>query len=170
VIAIPVNALVPPLAVRQHLQRPLLVAFVSFLLIGWTGLAVAPLTATWAWVVLLGFGLGTFAMVLTLMGLRARTPESTAALSTVTQGGGYLLAAVGPLLVGVLRGSTGGYTGMFVVVFTGAVLLLLTGWGVCRARYVDDEVSGLPAHSGAGTDGPTIEVAGTEPAVTLPER
>jgi len=165
VIAIPVNAVVPPLAVRQHLQRPLLVGCVCCYLAGWSGLAVAPLTATWLWVVLLGLGLGTFAMVLTLLGLRARTPESTAALSTVTQGCGYLLAGVGPLLVGVLRGATGGYTGMFMLVYAGIVLLLITGWGVCRARYVDDEVPGLVV--GAPTGEPTVEVAGTEPPVTV---
>jgi CP family cyanate transporter-like MFS transporter len=164
VIAIPVNAVVPPLAVRQRLQRPLLVGFICCYVVGWTGLAVAPLTATWLWVTLLGLGLGTFAMVLTLMGLRARTPESTAALSTVVQGGGYLLAAVGPLLVGVLRGATGGYTGMFVLVYIGVLLLLVAGWNVCRERYVDDE---LPS-AGGGDREPGIEVAGAEPPVMLP--
>jgi MFS transporter, CP family, cyanate transporter len=113
---------------------------------------------------LLGLGLGTFAMVLTMMGLRARTPESTAALSTVVQGGGYLLAAVGPLLVGVLRGATGGYTGMFVLVYAGVVLLLVTGWTVCRERYVDDELPGAQDVS----RGPEVEVAGAEPLVTVP--
>jgi CP family cyanate transporter-like MFS transporter len=168
IIAIPVNAAVPPLTVRPRLQRPLLVGFICCYLAGWTGLAAAPLTATWLWVTLLGLGLGTFAMVLTLLGLRARTPESTAALSTVTQGGGYLIAAVGPLLVGILRGATGGYTGMFVLVYIGVVLLLVTGWVVCRERYVDDE---LPGGAPAGTArGGTVEVAGAEPAVTLPER
>jgi CP family cyanate transporter-like MFS transporter len=166
VIAIPVNAIVPPLAVRQGLQRPLLVSCVCCYLAGWTGLATVPLTATWLWATLLGLGLGTFAMVLTLMGLRARTPESTAALSTVVQGGGYLLAAVGPLLVGVLRGATGGYTGMFVLVYVGVVLLLITGWTVCRERYVDDE---LPTPGGADSE-PDIEVAGTEPPVTVRKR
>jgi CP family cyanate transporter-like MFS transporter len=168
VIAIPVNALVPPLVVRQHLQRPLLIVFGCCYVVGWTGLALVPLTATWLWVTVLGLGLGTFAMVLTLMGLRARTPESTAALSTVVQGVGYLLAAVGPLLVGVLRGATGGYTGMFVLVFIGVVLLIVTGWVVCRERYVDDEVPGLIA--GPPTAGPVVEVAGAEPAVRLPDR
>jgi MFS transporter, CP family, cyanate transporter len=168
VIAIPVNALVPPLVVRQHLQRPLLIVFACCYVVGWTGLALVPLTATWLWVTLLGLGLGTFAMVLTLMGLRARTPESTAALSTVVQGIGYLLAAVGPLLVGVLRGATGGYTGMFVIVFVGVVLLIVTGWVVCRERYVEDEVPGLPA--GPPSAGAVVEVAGAEPAVTVRER
>jgi CP family cyanate transporter-like MFS transporter len=166
VIAIPVNAVVPPLAVRPPLQRPLLVACMGCLLAGWSGLAAAPLTATWLWVSLLGLGLGTFAMVLTLMGLRARTPESTAALSTVVQGGGYLLAAIGPLLVGVLRGATGDYTGMFVLVDVGVVLLLITGWNVCRERYVDDE---LPTTGGADRD-PDIEKAGAEPPVAISER
>lgn len=165
VIAIPVNALIPPLAVRQQLQRPLLVACICCYLVGWTGLAAAPLTATWLWVVLLGVGLGTFAMVLTLLGLRARTAESTAALSTVVQGCGYVLAGVGPLLVGVLRGLTGGYTGMFVMVYIGVALLLITGWVVCRERYVDDE---LPRSSRTGSAAGTttgVEVAGTEAPV-----
>lgn len=171
VIAIPVNAVVPPLTVRHRLQRPLLVAFIGCYLGGWTGLLVAPLTATWLWVSLLGLGLGTFSMVLTLIGLRARTPESTAALSTVTQGCGYLLAAVGPLLVGILRGATGGYTGMFVLVYLGVVALLVTGWSVCRERYVDDEIPGLlgpPAGARDNDRGTDVEVAGAEPPVTVP--
>src|SRR3954453_4213635 len=89
---------------------------------------------------LLALGMGTFAMVLTLIGLRARTPETTAALSTVVQGWGYLLAAGGPLLVGVLRGITGRYTGLFGFVLLGVVALTASGWVVTRQRYVDDEV------------------------------
>jgi CP family cyanate transporter-like MFS transporter len=143
VVVIPINAVVPSLTVRQHLQRPLLLGFLACYLVGWTGLLIAPLTVPWLWMSLLAGGMGTFAMVLTLMGLRARTPESTAALSTLTQGWGYALASVGPLLVGVLRGVTGGYAGMFVLVYVGVALLLVTGWSVCRERYVDDEVPGL---------------------------
>ena len=52
-----------------------------------------------------------FPMVLTLIGLRARTPETTAALSTFVQGWGYVISGAGPLLVGVLLGATGSYTG-----------------------------------------------------------
>jgi CP family cyanate transporter-like MFS transporter len=93
------------------------------------------------------------------MGLRARTPESTAALSTLTQGLGYGIAAAGPLLVGVLRGVTGGYTGMFALVYAGVALLLVSGWSVCRERYVDDEVSGLggdPPAAGTATAPPSM--------------
>jgi CP family cyanate transporter-like MFS transporter len=86
--------------------------------------------------------MGAFPMVLTLIGLRARAPETVAALSTVAQSWGYLLAAAGPLLVGVLVGATGSYDGMFVLMFGCVAILLVTGWLVTRPRYVDDEVPG----------------------------
>ena len=169
-IVIPLNAVVPLGTVRQRLQRPMLLAFIACYLAGWTGLLLAPLTLTWLWVSLLGLGMGTFAMILALFGLRGRTPESVSALSTVSQGWGYAVAGVGPLLVGLLRGITGGYTGMFVLVYVGVALLLVTGWSICRERYVDDEVPELTGGSPSAADGPVIEVAGAEPAVALPER
>ncbi|WP_448610516.1 CynX/NimT family MFS transporter [Geodermatophilus sp. URMC 60] len=142
VVVIPLNAVVPVLTVRPRAQRPLLVAFGACYVAGWLGLLLAPRTVPWLWMSLLALGMGTFAMVLTLIGLRARTPETTAALSTVVQGWGYVLAAGGPLLVGVLRGATGSYAGMFAVAFTCVVALLVSGWAVTRERFVDDEVVG----------------------------
>ncbi|MGY1624975.1 MFS transporter [Geodermatophilus sp. SYSU D00965] len=164
VVVIPLNAVVPVLTVRPRAQRPLLLGFVVCYVAGWLGLLQAPTTVPWLWMGLLALGMGSFAMVLTLIGLRARTAETTAALSTVTQGWGYLLAGTGPLLVGVLRGSTGGYTGMFVVVLVGVAVLLGAGWLVTRQRYVDDEVPGWACDAHHGD---VIEVAGTEPPVTV---
>jgi CP family cyanate transporter-like MFS transporter len=151
-VAIPLNAVVPGLTVRAHLQRPLLLAFLAFYVAGWTGLWLAPRAAPWLWVVLLSGGMASFSMVLTLIGLRARTAETTAALSTVTQGWGYLLAGAGPLLVGVLRGNTGSYTGMFVILLAGVAGLGITGWLATRQKYVDDEVPGW----GAGRPAPEV--------------
>jgi CP family cyanate transporter-like MFS transporter len=116
------------------------VGFVACYVVGWLGLWVAPLSAPWLWMVVLALGMGAFPMVLTLIGLRAHAPETVAALSTVTQSWGYLLAASGPLLVGLLRGATGSYTGMFVLMFVCVAVLTVTGWLVTRPRYVEDEV------------------------------
>jgi CP family cyanate transporter-like MFS transporter len=150
-VAIPLNAVVPGLTVRAHLQRPLLVTFVACYIAGWVGLWVAPLTAPWLWMALLAGGMASFSMVLTLIGLRARTPETTAALSTVAQGWGYLLAGAGPLLVGVLRGLTGNYDGMFVLLLVGIAGLMASGWLATRQEYVDDEVGrAVPGWSAAG--------------------
>ena len=141
VVSVPLNAIVPPLSVRPRLQRPLLVFFAVCYLAGWLGLMLAPLTVPWLWMTLLAVGMSTFAMVLTLIGLRARTPQTTAALSTVVQGWGYVLAGAGPLLVGVLLGATGSYAGMFALAFAGVAALTATGWLATRERYVDDEVA-----------------------------
>jgi MFS transporter, CP family, cyanate transporter len=165
VMIIPVNMVVPALTVRVRLQRPLLVFFLACYAVGWVGLWISPLSVPWLWMGLLGVAMGTFAMVLTLIGLRSRTPETTAALSTATQGWGYLIAAGGPLLVGVLRGITGGYTGMFVLVIAGIGLMTATGWLVTRQRFVDDEVPGWP--SAGRNDDEIIEVAGAEPPATV---
>ncbi|SNS02217.1 MFS transporter, CP family, cyanate transporter [Geodermatophilus saharensis] len=142
IVVIPVNAVVPSLTVRQRWQRPLLLGFMACYAVGWTGLWLAPRTMPWLWMSVLAVGMGTFSMVLTLLGLRARTPETVSALSTVTQGWGYVLAGAGPLLVGVLRGATGGYGGMFVLIAVATVGLTVTGWLVTRDRFVDDEVPG----------------------------
>ncbi|WP_245159002.1 MFS transporter [Blastococcus sp. TF02A_35] len=167
IVAIPVNAVVPVLTVRPRLQWPLVCFFMTCYAAGWVGLWTAPLAAPWLWMVLLGLGLGTFAMVLALLGLRARTPVTTAALSTVTQGWGYLVAGAGPLLVGVLRGATGGYDGMFVLVLVGVAGLWSLGWLVTRDRFVDDEIAHLlPTGAGSARDDDPIEVAGAEAPVS----
>jgi MFS transporter, CP family, cyanate transporter len=164
IIAIPLSAVIPSLSVRPRLQRPLLVFFMACYVAGWIGLWVAPTTVPWLWMTLLALGMATFAMVLTLMGLRARTPETTAALSTVTQGWGYVIAGAGPLLVGILRGATGSYTGMFVLMLAGVVGLTISGWLVTRQRYVDDEVPGW--RSTAHCDD-VLESAGAEAPVSV---
>jgi MFS transporter, CP family, cyanate transporter len=168
VVTIPLNGIVPVLTVRARLQRPLLGGFLAFYVVGWIGLWAAPTAAPLLWMLLLAFGLATFPMVLALIGLRARTPETVAALSTVTQSWGYLLSGVGPLLVGVLHGITGNYTGMFVLVLAGVVALGTTGWVVTRQRYVDDEVErAVPGWSPATRAEDLIEAAGAEPPVAV---
>lgn len=172
VVGLPLSAVVPSLTVRARLQRPLLGTFVAAYVVGWVGLWQAPTAAPWLWMTLIAVGMGTFSMVLTLMGLRARTPETTAALSTVVQGWGYVIAGSGPLLVGVLRGVTGGYTGMFVLVLTGVAVLAVAGWFATRPVFVDDEVDrSVPGWSAAGRGaglppggggGEVLESAGAE--------
>lgn len=166
IVGIPLSAVVAPLTVRAGMQRPMLVAFVACYVGGWVGLWLAPTTVPVVWMLLLAVGLASFPMVLALIGLRARTAETTTALSTFTQGWGYVLAGFGPLLVGILRGATGGYTGMFVVVLTGVAGLAVSGWFVTRQRYVDDEVDLVPAMPAPG-ERDVIEVAGDEPPVVV---
>ena len=98
---------------------------------------------------------------------QAATPETVAALSTVSQGWGYVIAGAGPLLVGVLRGVTGTYTGMFVIVLAGVAVLAVAGWISTRQVFVDDEVErSVPGWSPAGRCTDVLESAGAEPPVS----
>jgi CP family cyanate transporter-like MFS transporter len=167
-VGLPLSAVIPSHTVRPHLQRPLLCLFVVCYVAGWIGLWRAPTAAPWLWMTLVAVGMGTFSMVLALLGLRARTPETVAALSTVTQSWGYVIAGAGPLLVGVLRGATGGYTGMFVTVLIGVVVLAVAGWISTRQVFVDDEVErSVPGWSPATRREDVVETAGAEPPVVV---
>jgi CP family cyanate transporter-like MFS transporter len=166
VIGIPLSAVVPALTVRPRLQRPLLLVFMACYALGWIGLWMAPRTLTWVWMSFLAVALASFPMALTLIGLRARTPETTAALSTFVQSWGYVIAGAGPLLAGVLLGATGSYTPMFVLVLAGVVLLTGSGWLITRERYVDDEVNRfVPSWSSTGRCDDVLEAAGAEAPV-----
>lgn len=174
VIGIPLSAVVPALTVRPRAQRPLLLGFMACYAVGWVGLWAAPRSAPWLWMIVLSVAMASFPMILTLIGLRARTPETTAALSTYVQGWGYVISAVGPLLVGVLLGATGSYVPMFVLVLAGVAALTVTGWFMTRQRYADDEVNRFaPGWSSTAHCADVLEVAGAEAPVSAhvsPER
>lgn len=142
-LTIPVSMVVPTLAVRLADQRPLVAVAAACYLAGYCGMLAAPVSLAWVSAVLVGLGLGAFPLALTMFGLRARTPETTAALSTFSQGLGYLIAAAGPLLVGVLLGATGGWGAPFALLFVVLALMTAAGWYAGRDRYVDDEVRAL---------------------------
>lgn len=140
VLAIPVSLVVPPVAARLRTQRWILVVLVGANVVGYAGLLVAPVAGAWLWTTLIGVGLGLFPLAITLIALRTRTAPSTAALSAFAQGIGYLIAASGPLLVGILRDGTGGWNAPLVVVFALCALMLPVGWYATGDRYVEDEV------------------------------
>ncbi|WP_052666270.1 CynX/NimT family MFS transporter [Nitriliruptor alkaliphilus] len=102
----PVSLLVPAFAGRRADQRPLVAVLAGAAATGFSGLLLAPAAAPWVWAVLIGIGMGAFPLALTLIGLRARTTDGTAALSSLGQGVGYLLAAGGPVLFGLLHDVT----------------------------------------------------------------
>jgi CP family cyanate transporter-like MFS transporter len=138
-VGVPVAFLMPSLAVRVSDLRPLILGLSAASVAGYLGLALAPAGAAVLWVLLIAAGQGAFPLVLTMLGVRARTPEGTVALSAFAQSTGYLIAAAGPLLVGVLYDATGGWTvplGFLIAVIGGQVL---AGQVVARPRHIEDQ-------------------------------
>ena len=101
----------------------------------------------WAWAVLVGIAASVFPLVLTLIGLRSRTSEGTAALSGFTQSVGYLLSAVGPLGMGVLYEATGEWTVPLSALLVLVLAQLATGLTVARPSYIEDQVERLAART-----------------------
>ena len=139
-LTIPISALIPSLAGRMRSQRPLIVFLIGSYALAYAGMIVAPRSGAWVWAVLIGIGSGCFPLALTMIGLRARTPEGTVALSAFAQSVGYLLAGIGPLLVGVLRDATGGWGGVFVLLYIALAVMAVAGWQVACPRYVEDDL------------------------------
>lgn len=129
---------VPGLAVRLRNSFPMALVCALAQFAGFYGLWQAPMAAPWLWATLVGIGGCTFPLGLTLINLRTRTPEGSAALSGFTQGVGYTLACLGPLLFGLLKDATGGLAWPFAMLALSVVVMLLGAWQACRPRFLED--------------------------------
>lgn len=129
---------VPHIAVRGRDQRLINVTLCAFAVVALLGLLFAPLSTVWVWAVLQGIGQGgLIAAAMTAIVLRSRDPHVAAHLSGMAQCVGYLLAAVGPFIVGLIRGWTGSFAWcavLFVVLGLGAAF---NGWRAGRALHVN---------------------------------
>lgn len=132
----PVALVTPAIASRLRDQTSLLVVSVLLTAGGLLALLVAPMAAPYLWVIILGLGQGmSFPLVLTLMVLRTRTPADTQALSSMSQGFGYLIAAGGPLLTGLLHSLTGHWTVPLAVLIAVVIPQAVTGFVASRPGF-----------------------------------
>lgn len=139
-ITIPTSFIIPSLASRLHDQTWLIVLLSACYPVGYIGLIVTPVAGAWLWALLVGVAMSVFPLVLTLIALRARTSEGTAALSGFTQPVGYLLSSLGPLGVGVLYEATGGWTVPLSVLTVLVAGQLAAGLVVARPSYIEDQI------------------------------
>ncbi|MDG4778572.1 MFS transporter [Micromonospora sp. WMMD961] len=138
-LGVPIALLMPTLAGRLGSLRPLVLGLTTASALAYLGLALAPRGAALLWVALLAIGQGAFPMILTAIGLRARTAEGTVALSAFAQSTGYVIAALGPLMVGILYEATGGWTAPIGFLLGALAVQTTAGMAIARPRYVEDE-------------------------------
>jgi CP family cyanate transporter-like MFS transporter len=108
--------------------------------VGYLGLAMRPVVGAWLWAVLIGTGTGFFPLVLTLISLRCRTSEGTAALSGFVQSVGYLIAAIGPFMMGSVYDAAGSWREPILVLTVLVIPLAVTGVRASTPRYLEDEL------------------------------
>jgi CP family cyanate transporter-like MFS transporter len=129
--------LIPVLAHRRPDQRLLALVAMICTGAGLAGAAFGPLGTATPFVFLLGLGQGA-SLGLAIFYTMARSPDpvTAASLSAFAQSIGYLLASLGPLLLGLLHTATGGWNVPVWVLLGIVVLQLVSGWLAGRARTV----------------------------------
>ncbi len=137
-IQAPTALIAPHLSARLGRdQRGGIVLGLGLTLVGLALVLFGPLSAIWGSVLILGGGQGTvFALALMVIVYRARDAQSAASLSSMAQGVGYCLAAAGPLAMGWLRETTGGWTWPGMVMMGAAVLATAFGMRAGRAVHI----------------------------------
>lgn len=134
----PSGLLIPIIAGRMRDQRLITSAMVLLGTVGAMGLLLAPIWSL-PWVALLvGIGQGGgFAIALTLIVLRAATPQVAAKLSSVVQSVGYVVGGlVGPFAVGMLHDIMGEWSVVAIFFAVVGAASLVLGWGASRNRTI----------------------------------
>ncbi|MFB9246625.1 MFS transporter [Sphaerisporangium melleum] len=125
---------VPQHAGRSRSQVPHIVVAALLTVAGYLGMLFLPITLPWLWMIILGLGQGaSLALALLIITLRAPDPASVTALSAVAQSSGYLIAAVGPFVFGLLHQLVGGWT-----------IPLAAGLAVCAFQLVFGVLAARP--------------------------
>lgn len=131
----------PTLIARTRSLSPYVVVFGVLMATGYTGLLLWPSAVPWLWSLTLGVAGFAFPLVIALLTARTRHSAVTAQLSGFVQPVGYLVAAVGPVLVGVIHEATGGWTVVLALLAATAVPFTWAGLRASRPVYVDDELA-----------------------------
>lgn len=139
-MGIPAALSMPVLAVRYPNQAPLIYLSGLLFFIGYGGLIFLPGWWSWAWVLLAGLGPILFPLNLALFNIRTKSQETLLRISGFAQGFGYLAAATGPLVIGVLHDLTGNWTSSLWFLFLTAIPAMLAGRVIARQKTIDEEL------------------------------
>lgn len=132
----------PTLISKVYSLTPYIVAMAVCAVGAWGGLLLAPAAAPLLWGVLIGLGGWAFPTALALIVARTRDPEVTARVSGFVQPVGYVLAAVGPFLIGVAyTPESPNWTWILVAMLASSVLQGWMGVKAARPGNIDDELA-----------------------------
>ncbi|MDO4260047.1 MAG: MFS transporter [Actinomycetaceae bacterium] len=139
------GGLIMPLVVAKARHLPLIgLSFGVITAAGWIGLNLAPQIAV-LWAFLLGLGGFCFPMIIALLPARTRSAEMTARLSGMVQPWGYVFAAFGPVIIGVVLDMTGSMSTILWLMTASAGIMMVLAYFAARPTVVDDEVAGVSA-------------------------
>lgn len=134
---IPASFLIPVVAGKLRTQKGLILGLTVIYFLALTGILTGGDALMPLWVILLGFAQGAgFSLALTFLVLRAENVVDASRLSGMAQSLGYLFAAAGPMMIGYLYDHTQAWTLPILSLFAVVLILLVTGLGAARNKYV----------------------------------
>lgn len=128
--SIPAAFLAPLMATRVRDRRPIVAGLgvLSFIGVAMMLLPIGSMTYYVIISLLLGLGIaGTFAFIMTIFGLKTDNPADTSSLSGMVQSLGYLLAAIGPVVIGKCKALFGNWTVSEIITLVVIVIFVATG-------------------------------------------
>ncbi|WP_020681094.1 MFS transporter [Marinobacterium rhizophilum] len=134
---IPANLLIPMIAARMTDQRPLALLILVLGIAGLCGLWLTPTAAPVLWAALLGLcGSASLSFALSLFGLRTQSHVEATSLSAMAQSIGYLLAAAGPVMLGLVNDWMNSWSGALVLLMLLQLVQFGCGWYAGRPGFV----------------------------------
>lgn len=124
---IPVSFIVPALATKLNRRRVILMTCSALEIIGLTLLLLHSFVVPAVLLIGMGAG-GLFPLALMLPIVETTTSEEAGAWSAMNQGGGYIIASIGPLLVGIMHDYFGGFNVPLIAMLVIASTMLVVQW------------------------------------------
>lgn len=132
------SVLIPFIAAKKNDQRLLVLILILLEAVSLIGLWLGGNGGVPLWVSLIGFALGgSFGLALLFIVLRSTDSETTVELSGMSQSIGYLLAAIGPIAIGVTHDITDSWDTALFILFGILFIKLYMGIGAGSSQELE---------------------------------
>ncbi|MBO0588496.1 MFS transporter [Sporosarcina sp. E16_8] len=137
---LPMTFVVPILAGKVKDQRWIVAGVAILYLLGYGGIMVGGTALVPLWMIMIGIAGGAaFGLSMMFFSLRTRTPHEAADLSGMAQSFGYALAAIGPVLFGLLHDFTSGWSVPMLIIIGATLIVFLSGMKAGKNNFVTPE-------------------------------
>jgi len=128
----------PWIATRGRDQRATIMALMVLVLVGFLLLVYGSIQWIYLWAAVFGLGFGgMFSLAMALLVWRSPNSLVAASLSGMSQGVGYTLAAIAPLIVGILHDLTGDWNAVTVFMVVLVIGAMWSGVMAGRAKFIE---------------------------------